>query len=1770
MNRLRQLLLLVVCLGTVVLSFAQSQPAATCDYTLELYDTGNNGWDGAYLEVSIDGGPITVYNVPSGSFSSYTLAVNNGSSIDANYVGAAFEVEHSFAFFDALGNNIYNDGPIPTYGPIPVIKVACPETCEYNEDFVILITAGNNPDQMSWELSDGSGTRIAYANAGTYTGVAPGTELPAPVILDICENYTFKVFDAANNSWMGGTFDILSLNADRGASMGAGNYEDYFSVLSGPGFFTAQKDFEFTLPCLECPADQVVQAPNAAANNCELNGYVFPAADIPAPVICYPNSGHGTPTPNISISYPTALPAVYNATVGTAVTLPIGSNPAVFEMIYADGQVIRCTTNILVISNFNPTMACNDNVIVPLPDVLQSNCEVLITPDMVMEATGVCDNEFIVTVYDANGQSLGSYVGADHVGQTLTYITEHIASNNICEGTITVEDKLAPHIYCNNYEIACNHPNALQEDYAVLNDIYLPEDGTLPANIAGGAFFPAPPSFTTLNFPVDCASIGEIVYNLKVKLKISHTDVGDLRIRLVDPSGVSTILMHPGICNPGAGQDIDVLFNSASGSHPSIANACSAPAVPSINGTYKPVQTISYNGLPFSSMVGNWQVIIIDTNNTLFPDQEVGLGEVVSAELIFDHGFPKPYDIVDCSDYDVQLVTEMVNETNCSVPWIGAEVLRIWRAYDIHGNSTTCEQIVQLRAPSFSDMVLPPDLDLECGSDPSVANTGLPFFDCNDVTEDQDNICDISYTYVDTEIPTCGQGRKIIREWTFVNWCASTTINHTQIIKVEDTTGPQITANDITTGTSTYDCGAEIALSAYVTDECSAISQITATYTVGGGPYIASQQANIIDITNTGILSGLPLGATEVVILAKDACGNNTLDTIEITVIDDVPPAAICDDQLHVSLQGDGTARLYAGDLDEGSIDNCGIASLEIRRTNGCLGTSQFDTYVDFVCCDTDQLIEVELKVTDANGNSSICWANVLIEDKLAPIITCPPNKIIDCSEDFSDPSIFGDAVALDNCGATISVQNDEDIDNCRAGEIRRTFTAVDNYGNEQTCVQTITSNHISDFAVAFPADVVINTCTDDPGIVGEPIIQDDDCELLAISHEDVLYNVVPDACYKIVRTWSVINWCNYDLNNPNNTNLGLALPIPRTYRDDGDGYFSYTQVIKVIDSTLPVFDANTVQDITVDINVGCGSSINVPAAIANDDCSGQLTVQPSISILTGTHGDVFNVDYIANDGCGNSVTESISVSFIDTKAPTPICINGLSVDIMQTGMISIPAHLFESGSSYDNCSAYGDLKFSFSSNVNDTDVLFTCDDIGSNTVELWVTDQAGNQDFCSTYIIVQDNLGNCSGGGTGTASVNLGGDVYTEQGDDVEDVTVNLSGNASNPYNTSSNGSYNFLGLPSNNNYTISPEKNMNPLNGVSTYDLVLISQHIIGVNPLDTPYKMIAADVNNSGSITTFDIVQLRQLILYVISDFPANDSWRFIDASFTFQQTNNPWTSTFPEFISQSNAQTNNMNLDFIAIKIGDVNGSASPLNLLGTQDRSQESLYLALDDLAFAERQIIQLDFKAKDFDEVTGFQYTLNFDQTVLEFEDVAAGLLALGDHNFGFNFLEEGVITCSWNDQAGVTASEDEVLFTLNFQTLASGNVKEVVKVDSRYTQAEAYTYGNTEIKNVDLVFNSASEPDVAIQSFDFELFQNTPNPFQDFTKIGFNLKDDSQAAIRIFNLSGQLLHVVDGDFARGYNEVIIEKSNLDASGVLYYELTTNGFSSTKKMILIK
>lgn len=174
-------------------------------------------------------------------------------------------------------------------------------------------------------------------------------------------------------------------------------------------------------------------------------------------------------------------------------------------------------------------------------------------------------------------------------------------------------------------------------------------------------------------------------------------------------------------------------------------------------------------------------------------------------------------------------------------------------------------------------------------------------------------------------------------------------------------------------------------------------------------------------------------------------------------------------------------------------------------------------------------------------------------------------------------------------------------------------------------------------------------------------------------------------------------------------------------------------------------------------------------------------------------------------------------------------------------------------------------------------------------------------------------------------STVELGGQVWTYYALPIPNVNMDLTGDISQSETTDANGTYLFSALNIGSTLTLTPNKNGTPENGVTISDVTRIKGHIRQVMELefDSPYQYIAADVNNSGTVSILDVVFIKQVIGQDLETFPINKSWRFIPADYQFPDPANPFSPAFPESKNYAPLNQNELSEDFIGVKIGDVN-------------------------------------------------------------------------------------------------------------------------------------------------------------------------------------------------------------------------------------------------------
>jgi hypothetical protein len=69
---------------------------------------------------------------------------------------------------------------------------------------------------------------------------------------------------------------------------------------------------------------------------------------------------------------------------------------------------------------------------------------------------------------------------------------------------------------------------------------------------------------------------------------------------------------------------------------------------------------------------------------------------------------------------------------------------------------------------------------------------------------------------------------------------------------------------------------------------------------------------------------------------------------------------------------------------------------------------------------------------------------------------------------------------------------------------------------------------------------------------------------------------------------------------------------------------------------------------------------------------------------------------------------------------------------------------------------------------------------------------------------------------------------------------------------------------------------------------------------------------------------------------------------------------------------------------------------------------------------------------------------------------------------------------------------------------------------------------------------------------------------------IGYNLPEAAYVTLTVQDAAGKVLRVVRNEGVKGYNQVALNSNELPASGVLYYTIATEGFTATKKMIVVQ
>jgi hypothetical protein len=391
-------------------------------------------------------------------------------------------------------------------------------------------------------------------------------------------------------------------------------------------------------------------------------------------------------------------------------------------------------------------------------------------------------------------------------------------------------------------------------------------------------------------------------------------------------------------------------------------------------------------------------------------------------------------------------------------------------------------------------------------------------------------------------------------------------------------------------------------------------------------------------------------------------------------------------------------------------------------------------------------------------------------------------------------------------------------------------------------------------------------------------------------------------------------------------------------------------------------------------------------------------------------------------------------------------------------------------------------------------------------------------------------------------------GNVQTNKLEPLSNVKITVSdGDDIESYLSGRDGQFAFETAYNSSAVDVELYKNDDPLNGVSTLDLIYIQRHILGIDGFDEFSDFIAADINKDNVITAIDLLELRKMILGFYDDFPQNTSWRFLD------------TSTDYDVLSDLDDKVVVTNFDdalnMEGVKVGDVNQS----HVLNADDtyldsRSKSEYNLTVRERRESSGELVYGFYASEDF-MLSGIQAT--FDVGHIEKLNLIPHRLNIGEQNFHLN---NGRLKISWSDHDQNFEKGD-----LLFEFVSKGDFDDSrIQLDSN-SQNEIYQASDLTPHSLNLEFEkgeSYQNSDTAIQ------LNVHPNPFNTETIVQIRSQKNILTKYNLIDVNGRLIVSNPIQLEAGINNIKINRSELPGGGMYFIVLAQEDDMYVQKIVM--
>lgn len=361
---------------------------------------------------------------------------------------------------------------------------------------------------------------------------------------------------------------------------------------------------------------------------------------------------------------------------------------------------------------------------------------------------------------------------------------------------------------------------------------------------------------------------------------------------------------------------------------------------------------------------------------------------------------------------------------------------------------------------------------------------------------------------------------------------------------------------------------------------------------------------------------------------------------------------------------------------------------------------------------------------------------------------------------------------------------------------------------------------------------------------------------------------------------------------------------------------------------------------------------------------------------------------------------------------------------------------------------------------------------------------------------------------------------------------------------------------------------------NGVNILDLCKMTKHILGIEPFSSPYAMIAADINKSGSISTLDIVEARKLILNIYQELPNNNAWRMLPDYCKFPNPSNPFLQNCVSEISLAELMAlDNDTARVYGVKIGDVDGDVQIPGTASPNVGTLDSITMLIPQGTIQANTPVAVPVKLDKDISYGGTQLIIQLAPGILQFDSISDGAVDVPLPGFGASYFvpatgELRICMFNANPNTMQTIPANEPLFYLHLKSSQTVQLQDVIQLNISNQETPSMIMGSSCSGKYHMEYTYAGFVPVHTPlAKGVLLHPPSPNPFAGYSWLELELEQSENVSLEIVDLTGRILHTETRQLGPGATRWELPVEKIPSGTMCLWRLVIAGKSASGKLV---